>query len=612
MVIQYDKLPFKFFLEESIISDYHKKIYTNDVLLKSDSVHLVDFFDDIDDLNTSSYKPQILITENRVVKIKVESEFDFKLEMEGFDVLEKQILIHDDGRYLSEANEYVEVFGMGEEFPLPPGNFVIKVSVMGKNYYAGFKVNSIRLDESLWKIMSEDVMKSVNLMAFQILNSKLSLCNKDYHNEVFGELILKMNVLNKYFTRVIKILDDLRIRPHSKISKYYPKVISEYSYLEDAKSYKLNIIKNTMDKEYISKKYTNYDLAENRFVKRVLLELDKIINLFISEIKIKLIILEKNNILYRNKGYSPDKNVNNVLNEYYNKAKQIKEAINTIRETEWFQMVNVNNSQVIPLQKMYDPRYGILNNLSNELKAKSIKYDIDNRLTLLWKRSDKLYEMWGFLKVVEQFQNIGFVISSGSNISIDNMLIKISSLLPGDYVQMQKENFIIKIYYDKEIPRERTNLNEEMEPIFVTSSNNRPDIRIDFYYLIDNIRYVASLIIDLKYRRRESIWPRDNSYNKYSCKVQLLNYTNTTKTQFHFDEPQQMVITRYRPVRQVWALYPNQKNVTEESDEFNQGVKLISFVPGHESVLIKHLLEFIDSIEEVVNWDIKRDSSYNL
>ena len=51
---------------------------------------------------------------------------------------------------------------------------------------------------------------------------------------------------------------------------------------------------------------------------------------------------------------------------------------------------------------------------------------------------------------------------------------------------------------------------------------------------------------------------------------------------------------RIRPVSEVWALYPNSANVEEEQLESDLFINLISFVPGYQDVIERHINRFID------------------
>ena len=94
MVIQSNLLPFQF----SIIWDNGQIARDN---------NRIAFCDDIDDINNGVLKNSIQIRENTSVIINLYSDKECRLEMDGFDGIDVNQIIHEDGFYLkSPANRF--------------------------------------------------------------------------------------------------------------------------------------------------------------------------------------------------------------------------------------------------------------------------------------------------------------------------------------------------------------------------------------------------------------------------------------------------------------------------------------------------------------------------
>lgn len=584
MVIPYNSLPFGFLL-------------INEIGHNDEYFSQVEFTDSIEDINSGVLTNKIRIRENSDTLVKFTSYFNepFRLEMDGFDGVDVAEVFHDDGIYLEPSEKIIKVFSY-ISFPLPPGLYIIKVSGNEKNYYTSFEVLGSRLDSNSWELMATDVFESIKMLAFQMAVQKVSAVNKPIINEFMGSLILKMNVIEQHYNKVIAALDDLSKNPHNKISKKYVLSSKAEQFAIDYQCNKLNTRKINIGSGYVPLKFTDYQLTENAYMKRIVLELDKIIRLFINEMgSKKSYIMSK----LENDQHGKDKNTyeyrRNVTNlefllKYYTKAKKIKSVINNLKDAAWFGSVNENIIQRVPSQSMLDPRYGILSKVSKELKTMTIRYDIDNRLSFIWHNSSKLYELWGIIKLVEAFRNIGFVLEEGLNVEKIGGELKIAGLSSGDFFILKKNDIMVKITYEPSLYKSDRETSLDTDPVYTVGKNVTPDCKIDFFYDINASRlYMTSLIVDFKYRAKQSIW----SDYRDDCKKQLISYASDTRSvMVSYKDRRQSL--RIRPVSEVWALYPNSANVQEEQIENDLFINLISFVPGYQDVIERHISRFIN------------------
>ena len=110
-----------------------KNIEDNEV----EVIVLRDFYESVFELKKQP-KPELRILENRSLDARLTSpKMDAKLDMDGFDGVDVPEIMHADGRYLCTNYDFTRLFN-GEKFPLPPGMYILKVTVEKQAYYAGF------------------------------------------------------------------------------------------------------------------------------------------------------------------------------------------------------------------------------------------------------------------------------------------------------------------------------------------------------------------------------------------------------------------------------------------------------------------------------------------
>lgn len=583
MVIQYNYLPFEFDLINNRGDE--QKNYNN-----------ISFCDDIKDINDDLLKNSITINENSTVLIKFNSSKPFRLEMDGFDGSTLDSIKHDDGIYLTPSKNIIPVMRY-DNFPLPPGRYIIKVYLEDKCYYTSYEVKSVRLDDVTWELMAKEVLESIKLLAFQMAVQKNLPSSKKYMEGMLGSLLLKMNIIEQQFNKVIAALDDISINPHSKISKKYILTNKSNSSRSDFKCNKLDVKKIRLSFCYEPVKYTDYQLTENAYMKRIIVNLDNIIRQFINEIRENRdylntkILNDKHGKEKNTAEYNRDLNNFNYIQKYYIKARKIKNIIDKVKDTTWFNLVNENILSKVASQSMFDPRYAILSKLSKDLKSQNIKYNINNTLSFIWHNSSKLYELWGVIKLVETFQKMGFALQKGFNVEKVGDELRIAGLSSGDYFLFTKGDLDVKISYDAIIPKEKGDASLDIDPVYTVGQHNKPDCKIDFYYKINDERhYISSLIIDFKYRTKKSLWK--NTYT--NSRHQLISYANDTRSLYIYGFDKKSSLSQ-RPVKSVWALYPDRYNVSEETVEEDLFIKLISFVPGYQDIIEQHIDEFLST-----------------
>lgn len=128
----------------------------------------IKFYTTIEALNRPDFKTEIEIEENKDLLLNIISDYDVKVEMDGLDGICSDVIKHEDGYYISQKNQDVKVFSY-DNFPLPPGYYVLSVEVNKEKYYTSFKVLPLHIDEEDWKYMADVVLKQLKVLAVDVV-----------------------------------------------------------------------------------------------------------------------------------------------------------------------------------------------------------------------------------------------------------------------------------------------------------------------------------------------------------------------------------------------------------------------------------------------------------
>ena len=592
---------------------------------------LKDFFETVLDLK-QQHKPELRILENRNLSIRLTStNMDAALDMDGFDGLDNPDIAHADGTYLKSSYSFVQVFS-GESFPLPPGLYVLKVTVNDKEYYTGFEVvSSVMGDNGIWKAMVADIMDCIPRQVVDYAYIR-SVAKQFAYNEVTPHMLWKMLVLNEGYARVIAALNDIRNNPHNRLIKRYKLHGCRNRREIDARSKRLNASKyHPANKEFVPQKELSFDLLENRYLKRILLDLSNRMQQCLDEASSDMLTVadDLKNVKYEGDKKLPEyirkRKVSSFLLSQCTKIESLKTSINALMQVQWIKELPAFQEPVISTQNFSDPRYNVIFSLYSKLDRIAREYSSDKHMTLLWKRTSLMYEYWNIILLVKSIMNNGFTLQSSDAAQMTDRGIIFSELVAGCNFSFRSSNgeYVLKLYYEKEIPRvdfyvvdkqqaekdaqDRTSKCDQ--PLYTKKANNTPDCIIDCYEC-DEFKqekfYLGSLIIDFKYRKRSSLWNdnqeyvykdfRNTGYEYDSCANQFKAYKDMRTIFFgDCDGLGDNISDRFiKPVHEVWALYPNVENPKSVEFKSGYGIRFVPSIPGNEDVLQKQLKNFLE------------------
>ncbi|MED2974584.1 DUF2357 domain-containing protein [Fictibacillus sp. B-59209] len=556
---------------------------------------IVDFYSDE---NSVSEDTLLEITENVPVEVLFKSEHeDSKLFFEGLESIPERFVEEEDGiPYLAPAEYPIKIFKQ-ESYPLIPGKYLLRVDCLSISYYTLVAVKPNRVTEEQWEIMKEEVEEQLSGLAQDLIKSRMGLVYKEL-KMLAPRQISQFLILQKHYAKALAAITDLYTKANYRIKKNYQMVPIERVKTTDEKSVIHRLKYPEKQTELKSPINTfEYDLPENRWAKKIaqfviinLKEFNNLVTSYAENIKFEIdyelrpyaefqentrnVLIEKEKVLSK-------------LEEYLIVTKKIQNAFQMLQSAKWYHEVNEHKPCPLPHVMQLDARYRVLYQMYREMKQEKPELGIDPIYALQWKRTDKLYEIWGFVQLVNaikelEFNPINGWIYSGAFNQQKNL---IPNLNGGTTITFRNEKLILKLTYDGKIPYQRQDTDPLSEPLYISSNNNRPDSRLDVY---EEDIYIGSLIIDFKYRSKRSVWDLGivNTSHKSKTMSQLLSYGSSCKSIHLYGANNG--ITHNNPIQEVWAIYPSQYNSNHPIEDYeDHHLRLIKLSPIHNKDYLK-------------------------
>lgn len=526
-----------------------------------------------------------------------------RLYLEALDIIpldDENVLEDENGKLYRtvSANSFVLYANNPKYDALRMDSFKISVFCEGEWYYGVFEILPKPITKSEWNIMKDDLEQEITGLAQDIVRRNIGIGNLKNGN-IPPEIIYDFLIIKKYSSKVIMALVDIADNPRYEIKTEYTNVMLTNSekYKFDAQTMRRYAIKSGSEPTlHVPVKMINYDIQDNRILKDILCEYEKILNIFI-----KLIIEAEaytslgnlgSSIQYRNSW-------NESLSEFKDTAYKLKKITLIVKSKEWYKMVNNQTDAYVSHSFVLDSRYNTLNQMHLELKRKSISIQLNHDFSYTWKRSSYLYEMWCYLKICHMFVDEYNITSDDWKFSITNKIL-FPFLKEGTKVEFEKDNFKIAIVYDQCLPLSRSNTNLD-NPLYMAKhhssyrNHNRPDIVIHTYDT-SNSMYLGSIILECKYRKLNSFWST-NSHR--SSRGQLEAYYNNARSSILFNGIGEQIL-QSRPVVKVFVLSPDDHVEGHEQKDYEIVAK--TFKACNTNSYVKELwTEINESLEQIVS-----------
>jgi len=488
------------------------------------------------------------------------------------------------------------------EYPyILPGRYKITIRRKKQVYYAFLRINPLRITTKQLDTMRDDIENTMRGLSKQLYtkNRQVAL-SKNHKNEV--ELINKYNILIHSYSTFLLNINEIANNPYYEIKKIYSLVPASKNAKIDLETIKFKQIRRDITKDIKAYHHEiNYNVSINKSLKYILNDISKDIKQVIPFVEENCKNLE-NDKKERKKFRRQFKEIDLQIFENetnLKKLKQMRSSINAILAKDWMKNLKVmNNFNLIHLLKR--PGYRLLYNVYKDLqKNKEISNNTMQNYLYYWKETPLLYEIWGFIKMLEAIFNSkydfneynGWIFDQRKNHNIFPFLNSDTQIIFKNDKKLR-----LKIYYDSFVLKDRDQTSIE-NPLFTSYKNNRPDFRLDIY---DKDLYKGSLMADFKYRPMsalgsEKIFKNHNDSQKnypngYKVYKQLKNYSNCETLYFNTESKSQFV---EKKVLSVWALFPkleSEKNLSIVKDK-ESTVRRVSLSPRGGTEHIQEELE---------------------
>ncbi|TDM20532.1 DUF2357 domain-containing protein [Macrococcoides canis] len=548
-------------------------------------------FSSINEINFEDGNSIFKVKEYTPFKLSIISTDEYKLYFDLFDLIDDNNLMIDiNGDKYLENNE-IKIVDSSESINsiIVPGYYHIKI-VGKETYHAVIEIIPKDFSLSEWKVLLDELLNENQELVKSLSNKTNSqLINTKQTNDDF---ISKINYIKSNHQILVNALNQIKENPKSTLIKEYRWLDKNISPPIDEHTISMHMKKpNKRDFLYSPKRVLNYDNKENRWLRKNLLFLSKFLDDLSKEIseRIQNLRVELKEAKYSSEREWIETNINE-LKKSLNIVNRLIYRINMIRNEDWFKEISVSNKTIISYSLMKDNKYRTIYIWINEIFKRKNVIIYNNKLQYAWKRTDQLYEIWTFMKLIKLLVENNYYFEEEWE---PNKLFIEGEITSDSKYKLKKENVELSVYYDSEVTDESKNTSLD-NPLFTLERKNRPDIRIDIF--IDGF-FVQSIPIEIKYRKLYLITSKDKGNIE-----QMKSYTN-------FKSLHQLSALPYRmkkglkPVNEVLVIYPNyqggQKTTTLRKLSQEVGLEFIELSPsnGFDKMSFK-IINLIDNAIE--------------
>ena len=552
--------------------------------------------------------PSVVVKENITLKLRFRSPYEkSRLYIDGLDAVQDHSIEEDEHGvpYIKPNNDIIKLFE-GSDYPLVPGFYRAVIVHENKTYYSIFQVVPTRLTVAQWELLRNELEQDLKGLAQDLVRRNLGLGMPVTTDAPLPpQFLFYFLVIQKRFSAIMSALNDLIDKPSFKIRKEYHWFNLERSKVIDEKTIRSRLTHPEITNLYhVPIREIYYDLPENRWIKKIFRFLNTCLCEFDSAVDGYNVLLLKE--IEDLKRYDYEEHIRKQIDQkerilqdllsYKERSQKMQKAFQLIETAQWYEQLGELKLDPIPTALFSDPRYRVIFYLYRELRSGEVEVSLDSTYTYQWKRTDKIYEMWGFLQIYKTLisQELGYATVKGwlDEQALEENTVLIPSLSPGTSICLQKGDVLLKLRYDTTIPylSEETDIHEN--PIYVAGVHNRPDCRIDIY---NKGIFAGSLLVDFKYRRPRDFWAATKLNSPIRCREmnQLICYGSQCYSAYLFGEAADVYARDdVRPVREVWAIYP--KDYENGRRYFSDHrLRLIKLCPGDDQIELKQHLQTV-------------------
>ncbi|CAG9623293.1 DUF2357 domain-containing protein [Sutcliffiella rhizosphaerae] len=555
-----------------------------------------------------------VLTENMDLHIRFEGDPGARFYMDGLDMLPESMVKEDEKGdvYLSPSmRDQVLYYGFTSHdqssyYPLIPGYYRIKVFVQGDVFHSIVRVKPKQVTEEQWEWMRNDIEETLHGLAQDLLrkNSHVSL---DEQSPIPLTYLRQWLLLREKKAQLLLVAEELVGNPRVTIQKEHKLVPNTLAKRLDEKGIRFRLQhpeKRDVIKDAVPT--LGFDLPENRWLVHILRTLYQTLQ-NLHEFLVSLersTQLEMEDLLRWGKR-SEDRvrlkrKVLTQIEEMLKDAKLFRSSWMQVLQAPWVQELTPGLPQEIPISLSSDYRYRLYYTLYRALREQDVSVALDPIYTYHWKRTDLLYEIWGFIQVVRLLgsEEMGFIPVKGwlYEEPTNARQVVVPELRSGASIEFMRDGLRVVVRYEEELPVTARETSLE-QPLYTSSTHLHPDCRIDVY---DKEGHIGSLLLDFKYRPLRSIWDRNLIKTQRQTKTmrQLDAYSSSCRSPWYLKgRVSEVALRRLRPVTEVWPVHPNMHGTTHSREIDDYHIRPMDLTPGSDQAHFRKQLE--DCLEEM-------------
>lgn len=545
---------------------------------------------------TGHFPAALALTENQDIFLRFEAPAGFRFTMDGLDIvtLPGQERESEQTYILPEGKKDILLFA-GQDFPLVPGYYVMTVEGAGRAWYGILEINPRYMEKQSWQEMRDELVEEIKTLSFDFMKRNIHISRQlEGALGVNTEMLLRFYTIRDESPVVLNVLDELARTANSRLALRMKHVRT----LGDRRTEPHIRPQHFHDRAGAPTTpalYTEmtWDVAENRFAKALLMKLDQNLFTFIKEIDGHVERLEDRQReiarFSRDREYRMGVKALSQFIDYRKRAILLRQSIRRVTLAPWYEETKGEMPETMPMAVFRDPRYSVLYRLYKNLENPFSSLDVSSFYQFQWKRTDKLYEMWGFLRFIKALMAKGWELEDGVEVLKEEGKYRLASLESGTEIRLKRENAEIRLVYDCIVPGNSADTSRDKAPLYTNNSHRQPDLRMDYY---KEGLYYGSLVADFKYRDVLFLWQDEN--RSYSIRKQFNAYRDMN-TRFYRDMTEAASLRDSRPVKEVWAVFPKEIPGRSDADYSLRFIPLAPGLPGNEE--LPDLLEkYIESI----------------
>lgn len=545
---------------------------------------------------TGHFPAALALTENQDIFLRFEAPPGFRFTMDGLDIvtLPGQERESEQTYILPEGKKDILLFS-GQDFPLVPGYYVMTVEGAGRAWYGILEINPRYMEKQSWQEMRDELVEEIKTLSFDFMKRNIHISRQlEGALGVNTEMLLRFYTIRDESPVVLNVLDELARTANSRLALRMKHVRT----LGDRRTEPHIRPQHFHDRAGAPTTpalYTEmtWDVAENRFAKALLMKLDQNLFTFIKKIDGHVERLEDRQReiarFSRDREYRMGVKALSQFIDYRKRATLLRQSIRRVTLAPWYEETKGEMPETMPMAVFRDPRYSVLYRLYKNLENPFSSLDVSSFYQFQWKRTDKLYEMWGFLRFIKALMAKGWELEDGVEVLKEEGKYRLASLESGTEIRLKRENAEIRLVYDGIVPGNSADTSRDKAPLYTNNSHRQPDLRMDYY---KEGLYYGSLVADFKYRDVLFLWQDEN--RSYSIRKQFNAYRDMN-TRFYRDMTEAASLRDSRPVKEVWAVFPKEIPGRSDADYSLRFIPLAPGLPGNEE--LPDLLEkYIESI----------------